>query len=204
MSEARFADDGSDIAVAEHVARALRERDASVIVVPGGGTPKPILGQLAAMDLPWERARVFLTDDRDVPSEHPASNLGQLRRLLQGTGADIRPLDSTPPRADLTWIGMGSDGHVASLFPGMAEAKATDGPPAFLHVTPDPLPPEAPFARATLNLAALVNTRQIILVIRGAGKRAVLARALAGEADLPVARLLGAARCPVTIYEDAA
>ena len=68
------------------------------------------------------------------------------------------------------------------------------------RLTPDPLPPEAPFDRLSLTIPALLDSDQILFVARGAEKRALLEAAAAGENDLPVARLLGAARQPVTCF----
>ncbi|MCA1661023.1 MAG: 6-phosphogluconolactonase [Novosphingobium sp.] len=94
---------------------------------------------------------------------------------------------------------MGADGHVASLFPRMAVSHRAG--PQVIATAPEPLPPEAPFARLSLNLAALVAADAIIVVVTGADKRAVLDAAIRGEADdLPIAQLLRAATCPVTVY----
>jgi 6-phosphogluconolactonase len=101
-------------------------------------------------------------------------------------------------RFRLVWAGMGGDGHVASIFPG-ATVEA-DAAPDLVRVRPDPLPPEAPYPRVTLNYGALVNTEELILVIRGAAKRRLVEQVLAGSDHLPIARLLAAAKCPVTIF----
>ena len=93
---------------------------------------------------------------------------------------------------------MGEDGHVASLFPN-TDPSAED-PQAIRRLTPDPLPPEAPFDRVTLTLPALLASDTLLFVIRGAAKRALFEAAIRGEHDLPVARLLGAARQPVTCF----
>ena len=143
---------------------------------------------------------ITLSDDREVPHDHVASNFGALVRALVGTGATLIPLEAgaVPPRLDLCWVGMGADGHVASIFPNVD--LPVDNPPAVVKTLPDPLPPEAPFPRVTLNYAALANGGELILVVRGEEKRAILQRAIAGDSDLPIARLLAAAKGPVTIY----
>ena len=93
---------------------------------------------------------------------------------------------------------MGEDGHIASIFPNMA--MAADGQPAIVRAVPDPLPVQAPFARLTLNFAALADAGEIMLVARGAAKRAMLLDAIAGRHDLPIARLVAASNSPLTIF----
>jgi 6-phosphogluconolactonase len=102
------------------------------------------------------------------------------------------------PHFALAWLGMGGDGHIASLFPNTDPR--VDEPERVRMLTPDPLPPEAPFERITLTIPALLDSDELLFVIRGADKRAVFEAAARGENDLPVARLLGAARQPVTCF----
>lgn len=170
------------------------------ISVPGGSTPFPILAELAKAPLDWSRIAVWPGDDRLVDEEHPASNVGRIRALLESAGARIVPLaeGAEPPQFALVWLGMGGDGHVASLFPN------TDPRPddslRLRRLTPDPLPPEAPFDRLSLTMPALLDSDRLVFVIRGAEKLALFQAAAAGENDLPVARLLAAARQPVTCF----
>jgi 6-phosphogluconolactonase len=93
---------------------------------------------------------------------------------------------------------MGADGHVASLFP--SSDPRLDDPQMVRRLTPDPLPEEAPFDRITLTLPALLASDALLFVIRGAAKRAVFEAAARGDSDLPIARLLGAARQPVKCF----
>src|SRR5690606_17598362 len=102
------------------------------------------------------------------------------------------------PHFSLAWLGTGSDGHAASPSPDTDPQG--DDPQRPRRLTPDPLPPEAPFDRITLTLLALLRSGELLFVIRGAEKRAVFEAAIDGEHDLPVARLLGAARQPVTSF----
>ncbi len=198
MTELRWAADGSDAAVVEAVAAVVARHGSVTLCLPGGATPPPIFARLAAKLLPWDKVTIMPGDERRVPHDHPASNVGQLRAAFGATGATIEPLspDLPLPRFDLVWLGMGGDGHVASLFPSANPDPAAA--PAVIDVTPEPLPPEAPFDRLTLNLAAIANSAAIMLVIRGAAKRSLLEAAAAGANDLPVARLLRLA--PVTAF----
>lgn len=183
------------------IADALAAGDGLVtITVPGGSTPFPILEQLSAMPLDWARVAVWPGDDRLVPEDHPASNVGRIRALLEPAGAQVTALtpESEPPHFALAWLGMGGDGHIASLFPNTDPR--VDDPVKVRRLTPDPLPPEAPFDRVSLTIPALLNSDAILLVIRGEDKRTLFEAAAAGENDLPVARLLSAARQPVTCF----
>jgi len=87
---------------------------------------------------------------------------------------------------------------VASLFPS-TDPRAND-PQRIRMLTPNPLPPEAPFDRITLTIPALLDSDELLFVIRGTDKRTLLEAASRGENDLPVARLLAAARQPVTCF----
>jgi 6-phosphogluconolactonase len=170
------------------------------ISVPGGSTPFPILAELAKASLDWSRIAVWPGDDRTVDEDHPASNVGRIRALLEPAGARIVPLaaGAEPPHFALVWLGMGGDGHVASLFPNTDPRP--DDSVRLRRLTPDPLPPEAPFDRLSLTMPALLDSDRLVFVIRGAEKLALFEAAAAGANDLPVARLLAAARQPVTCF----
>jgi 6-phosphogluconolactonase len=194
-----------DAAVAEwlygRLAAALARSAAPVAVtVPGGSTPFPILERLAAMPIAWRRLTVWPGDDREVPEGHPASNTGKIRALLEPAGAEVVALSlmEQVPHFALAWLGMGADGHIASLFPN-ADPRADD-PLKMRLISPDPLPPEAPFDRITLTIPALLDSDELMFVIRGGEKRALFEEAANGGNDLPIARLLARARQPVTCF----
>jgi len=170
------------------------------ITIPGGSTPFPILADLHGSTLDWTRITVWPGDDRIVPEDHPASNVGKIRAALEPLGAKVVALSerAQPPHFALTWLGMGGDGHVASLFPNTDPL--VDDPRRVRRLTPDPLPPEAPFDRISLTIPALLDSDRLLFVIRGDDKAALFAAARHGENDLPVARLLSAAHQPVTCY----
>lgn len=198
-------DGASDAEIAAWLAQRLRRAlEASTgpvaITVPGGSTPFPILAALGTAELDWPRVEVWPGDDRIVAEDHPASNVGRIRPLLEPPGGQVVALGehSVPPHFALAWLGMGGDGHIASLFP--SSDPRTDDPLPVRRLTPDPLPPEAPFDRLSLTLPALLASDELLFVIRGADKRALFAAATRGENDLPVARLLGAATQPVTCF----
>ena len=203
--ELQIIEGASDADIAQWLEARLRAALADTpgdvaITVPGGATPFPILAELAKAPLDWSRLAVWPGDDRIVAEDHPASNVGRIRALLEPAGARIVPLveGAEPPRFALAWLGMGNDGHVASLFPN-TDPRA-DAPSSVLRLTPDPLPPEAPFDRLSLTIPALARSDALVFVARGPEKAALLRAAAAGDHDLPVARLLKAARCPVTCF----
>lgn len=194
-----------DSAIASWLGERLRSALAAqvgeiAITLPGGSTPFPILARLAGSVLDWSRIVVWPGDDREVPEDHPASNTGRIRAVLEPLGARVVPLvpDAEPQHFALTWLGMGEDGHVASLFPS-TDPRADD-PLLLRRIVPDPLPPEAPFARLSLTIPALLNSDAVLFVIRGQQKRVLFEAARRGEHDLPVARLLRAAHPPITCF----
>ena len=143
---------------------AVDARNASLIAVPGGKTGPAIFPKLAAQKLPWKRVTIIPTDDRLVPMDDERSNVRAIaqgfpsgRRAgvpiaadiadykLAGNSADAR-LQDLPWPPDLVWLGMGEDGHTASIFAGPDLQDALDAPKArrAVGVMPDPLPAEAP------------------------------------------------------------
>lgn len=196
-------------AVETQLAEALRTHGRAGLVATGGRSPGPVFDRLAASTaLDWSRVIVTLSDERCVPADDPASNAGLVReRLLRGPAAKahLLPLWPEPPPAalaalqpfDAVMLGMGEDGHIASLIPGdpgLGDGLATAD---LLRPVPAGLG-KPPVARITLTLSALLNARAIFLLVAGEAKRAVIERSLAGE-DLPVGRLLAQSKAPVRI-----
>lgn len=191
--------------VAARLAEALRRTGQARLDVSGGRSPAGWLRALSRQPLDWGRVTVGLVDERCVPADHPDSNAALVRRaLLQGpaAAAGFRPLydghsvgrslaeaGASFIPADVTVLGMGEDGHTASLFPGAAglEAALSGQGPAFTVIEP----PAAAHRHLTQTLAALRRSGWVVLSLDGADKRAVWQAAQRG-CDLPVARVLGA------------
>ncbi|MFV8835670.1 6-phosphogluconolactonase [Aquisalimonas sp.] len=192
------------------------------LVVSGGNTPVPLFRALSATELPWTRIDVILADERWVAPDHDDSNERLVREtLLQGNAAGARftPLKTPAPSPEagareceerlrrLSWpldvvvLGMGSDGHTASLFPhtpALAAGLDPAGSQLCIPVTPE----AAPHARMSLTLPAILNARYLALHITGADKWDVYRQALAGEDAhaMPVRAVLHQHSTPVHVY----
>ncbi len=204
------------IAVANRIAGdlgdALRSTGRASLCVPGGTTPGPVFDMLSAVDLDWANVSVFLNDERWVAEDDARSNTRLLRqRLFQGkaAAATLVPLHidvPTPEEAvetlaqgiaphlpiSVLLLGMGEDGHTASLFPGgdRLEEALADNAPILMPMRAG----GAGEPRITLTLPVLQGAMRIHLLITGAEKRAVLETAEAGLLrDAPVKGILGEA-----------
>lgn len=212
--------------IAQRLTRAVGERGVASLVVSGGGTPRPVFKALSGRPLAWDRVVVTLADERWVDPRAAESNERLVRRtLLTGHAAAARfvPLktDHLMPETgeaacnaalgdiarpfDVVLLGMGDDGHTASLFPGAAELTAALDPAtarSACAVRPARYPAAAPYPRMSLTLAALLDSAWIVLLIAGAGKKTVYDQALAGEDTdhMPVRAVLHQTRVPIDVY----
>lgn len=201
---------------------AMQIRGTASLVVSGGRTPVRLFQQLRTEKLDWSRLWVTLADERWVETDSPASNERLVREhLLVGAAASARfvglknPAPTPEAGADWTWralsrvphpydvivLGMGEDGHIASLFPGsltLARALDCSAPPGCVAVNAL----TAPHARVSLNLTALLDSRRIILHIEGETKWQVYQRARASgpASELPVRAVLHQQEVPVDVY----
>ena len=204
------------------VRRSAGERGEGLLALPGGSTPRPIFRKLAAAALPWEAVTLIPTDERLVEAGSELSNTRLLEESFAGTGARVASIaggetdvESAGDLADahlqqlpwppaLVWLGMGEDGHTASIFVGPDLQAALNAPATrrAVGVRPDPLPPEAPVARVTLTKSAIAAADALIVTITGEKKRLLLERALAeGTAsDLPIGRVLADRPQSLTIH----
>lgn len=193
--------------------QAVNERGRAVLAVPGGTTPREFLTLLSQHDLPWPSIVVMPTDERNVPPDDPRSNERMIRECLPQVRNNLIPLRTAAGSVgatalskhvasfgllDAVVLGMGTDTHIASLFPGdpHLERTAWESAPAVLTAHPANLEP-----RLSLSPLVLMRARWKALLISGQDKLAALSRAL--EATDPVSapvRLLFDKGVPPRVY----
>lgn len=216
--------EAASTAAADRAVAALQRRidaqGAASIVVSGGTTPAGFLRDLSIRSLDWANVHVLPSDERWVSTDHDDSNEKMIRRtLLHGKAADaiLHGLYSAEASVDerceavgksfrtvpfpfaFTLLGMGADGHFASLFPdaeNLASGLDPENPSLCIPVRTAASPHE----RISLTLSALSRSDEIVLLIFGDEKWDVLQAARANGESLPVSRLLRQKRAPVRIH----
>ena len=193
-------------------AEVIARRGRFIVALPGGSVATTFLPVLAELTVDWAHIDLFWIDERAVPPDHPDSNYGIASRVLltparvplarihrmQGelpeleqaarrASDELRSVAGDPPRLDLALVGVGEDGHVASIFGGVPENghRPNVGPVIAVHDAPKP-----PSRRLTMTLPVLANAGIVVVAAFGASKVEAM-RAAIGEHDRsPVARLL--------------
>jgi 6-phosphogluconate dehydrogenase len=197
--------------IAQRAADAIAARGSFRVALAGGSTPRRVYEQLAAPELAsaiaWDRVHVFFGDERCVPAHDPASNARMAREALLDRvpipRRNVHAIDGTRDAAhaaaeyeralgteplDLVLLGMGDDGHTASLFPGGAELEVTE------RLVTTARAPLAPQQRVTLTLRVLADAHEVVFLALGPSKAPRLTKVL-GQLDEPLsATTLPAAR----------
>lgn len=181
--------------IAENLTKAVEERDRGFLILPGGRSPVALMQNLATKNLPWDKIDITTTDERQVPEEDDASCAGQARRIL-GKG-NIHWLGQGLPDwqwpSDVTVLGMGMDGHYASIFPDTKVA-----PDARVI---ESIAPFAPTKRWSLAPAILTNTRRLILLIPDTSKFELCKNILTGQGGtMPISKLLSAEEGKIELH----
>lgn len=190
--------------VVEKIKAAIRERDCCTIALSGGSTPKPLYEAIATQDLPWDKIHVFWGDERYVPPTHPDSNEGMARSAWLSKvpipEANIHPMPTGEiepvlaaqkheiqiqeffkigtgifPSFDIILLGMGDDGHTASLFPNTPALNVSD---RLITVGSKDGQPRITFTAPLINQA-----RCVLFVVAGASKQPALTQVFAAEGD---------------------
>jgi 6-phosphogluconolactonase len=191
---------------AQRITRAVTERRACYLALAGGETPRGCYERLArppyGIELPWRSVFVTWSDERQVALDDPASNYAMAKAALLDhvpiPSEQVFPLvdDPTPalrripadgrgwPRLDIIHLGLGEDGHTASLFPGSDALEEAQALVRAIHDAPKP-PPD----RLTLTLPVLNAARAVLFMVQGAAKREALARVLRRDPRLPASHV---------------
>jgi len=169
--------------------------------VSGGSTPWAMFAELASEAVPWAQVVIFQVDERVAPPDDPDRNLAHLRHALGEAAAEVRPMPvddhdlsaaaarygaSLPDHFDLVHLGLGTDGHTASLVPGDPVLGVSD---RLVAVTGD----YQGRPRMTLTYPALARAAQILWLVTGEEKRPALSKLLSGDRSIPAGRVEAAA-----------
>jgi 6-phosphogluconolactonase len=202
--------------------QAIARSGHAAIAIPGGSAAERFLPRLAMVRRAWNLIHVFWCDERAVPSTDPASNAGLAARIMGKTPAAsalIHPMvadqsnlgaaaeryaallaEVVPDgRLDFVLLGVGEDGHIASLFPGQAAATDTRK-----TVLPNFNAPKPPSRRMTLAFPVLAAARVVVVAAFGAGKASAIRDAVSGTGTTPVAQILAKAERAILLLDPAA
>lgn len=214
--------------IAQRLAAAIQARGFAVLSVSGGKSPVALFEALRVIDIDWSRVRVTLVDERCVPRIHPDSNALLVQtHLLQDLAAKAQlvfmvasaaePLGSPAVQAkaasmaltaagvaDVLVLGMGADGHTASLFPeapNLADALDLRNTQTCVSMELAHPPANAPYARITQTLAQILSARHIVLPLTGTDKLNTLQQAWKQATPaLPISFVLQQTQTPVALW----
>ena len=200
--------------IANLVTQSIEQRGRALLCLTGGRTPRKMYERLATVPLDWPRVHLFWSDERHVPSDHPDSNFGMAHQALISRvpipPANVHRIPAALPDADaaarayeaeirdvtfdVMLLGLGEDGHIASLFPnasltspllvgrGLAPRQAGREDPPYVSSAEASLPPYV--TRVTLTPRALLNARTILVLVTGAAKASAVEAALKAADDV--------------------
>ncbi len=180
----------------------IAQRGRALLLVPGGSSPKKLFEALKASNLSWDKITLSLTDERCVPCESADCNAKMIERALGVKPVqlwdDVKGVMCEKDAQSHIWpasaiiLGMGPDGHFASLFPHQVMQGET--------MLIEGVAPQEPQKRVSYTLPQLLGTKNLFLLVNGLEKRAVYERALQGDESLPITHLIRAAGDKLNIY----
>lgn len=201
--------------LAEHIMMAVAGRGHASVAVSGGHTPWAMLRSLAERKLPWRKLRVFQVDERECPEDSDDRNYKHLKSLFP-RDCEIHPMPvedtehgtehyaqelqrsvGAPPVFDIVHLGLGPDGHTASLVPGDPALEITDHDVAWTE-------PYQGHRRMTLTYPAIDRARFAFWLVTGKEKQKALAGLMAGDKALPATRVRTAKRLVISDKDAAA
>jgi 6-phosphogluconolactonase len=183
--------------VAECARAAVAANGSFRFAVSGGHTPWAMFAELASEEVPWDAVVIYQVDERVAPPDDPDRNLVHLTKALGSAPAQVWPMPVNesdlaaaaasyaavlPAQFDLVHLGLGPDGHTASLVPGDPVLSVSDRLVALTQ-------PYQERVRMTLTYPALARARQILWLVTGADKKGPLAKLLAGDTTIPAGRV---------------
>ena len=202
----------------------IARRGTFIVALTGGSAAPALFPTLATLAVNWSRTEIFWSDERAVPPDHPDSNyalasklllvparvpaarihrmLGELPDLDQAArraSDELRSVAGSPPHLDIALLGVGADGHIASIFPGHDLGGAALQPCLPVYDSPKP-----PARRLTLAFPVLADAGAVIVIALGRTKAPVMRAALADSGDTPIAELLRRAASSLVLLDRAA
>ncbi len=181
--------------ISQLLLRDIENRGRALLILPGGSSPRKLISLLAQLAIPWDRVQITVTDERCVSLDSENSNVGQIIRLFAEHGVSVAPVilseknvKSLNLPSTVTVLGMGLDGHIASLFPNQeweCEGRATIKATA----------PNKPKNRISLTMKTLMDTNHLILLVNRQDKWYICSEIMDNkEKDIPVGRLFHLAK----------
>ena len=214
------------VLIIQRLREAIEQHGVASLIVSGGSTPKKLFDILSKQTLDWSKVTISLADERWVDTSSPDSNEYLVRNSLLvnkvavAAFVPLKTLDATPELGvvklqevinkipvpfDVLVLGMGDDGHTASLFPyanDLAVGLDLNNIQKVMALTPKELPAHAPYPRISMTLSGILNSRLIVMLLAGQSKLDVYKQALAGEdtQEMPVRAVLKQTHTPVITY----